>query len=154
MLRILGRGHSVPTVTELILVRAHLLKHFGAKEFYASRNNNWIQTEIGPVECLIGWKVFCLVCLNIYNPVHPSCTRITRCHKVLASCGIYEMTSAHYPLSCLLLHTYYSTFRDPCLRWVPSGVAGLAVSCPFLRPCLRSSSSIFIHLFFLSPFFM
>ena len=80
MLCILGRGHLAPTVTvtKLIFVRAQCLNHFAIKACYASHNNNWIQTENGPVECLIGWKVSRLVCLNIYNPVHPSCTRIAR----------------------------------------------------------------------------
>jgi hypothetical protein len=57
MLRILGRGRSVPTVTELIFVRAQcltilLLKHFALcgtitgsaiKAFCTLRNNDWIQ---------------------------------------------------------------------------------------------------------------
>jgi hypothetical protein len=41
MLRILGRGHSVPTVTELIFVRAQCLTNFAIKAFCTSRNNNW-----------------------------------------------------------------------------------------------------------------
>ena len=43
MLRILGRGHSVPTVTELIFVRAQCINHFAIKAFCTLRNNNWIQ---------------------------------------------------------------------------------------------------------------
>ena len=38
MLRILGRGHLVSTVTELIFVRAQCLKHFAIKALYALRN--------------------------------------------------------------------------------------------------------------------
>ena len=38
MLRILGRGHSVPTVTELIFVRAQCLTNFAIKAFCTSRN--------------------------------------------------------------------------------------------------------------------
>jgi hypothetical protein len=37
MLRILGRGHSVPTVTDLILVRAQCLTNFAIKAFCTSR---------------------------------------------------------------------------------------------------------------------
>ncbi len=43
MLRILDRGHSVPTVTELIFVRAQCFTNFGTKAFCTLRNNNWIQ---------------------------------------------------------------------------------------------------------------
>ncbi len=43
MLRILGRGHSVPTVTELIFVRAQRFTNFVTKAFCTLRNNNWIQ---------------------------------------------------------------------------------------------------------------
>jgi hypothetical protein len=37
MLRILGRGHSVPTVTELIFVRAQSLTNFAIKAFCKTR---------------------------------------------------------------------------------------------------------------------
>ena len=50
----------------------------------------------------------------------------------IQSDGIYEMTSAHYPLLCLLLHPCYSTFRAPCFHWVPIGVADLVANGPFL----------------------
>ena len=43
MLRILGRGHSVPTVTELIFMRAQCFTNFATKAFCTLRNNNWIQ---------------------------------------------------------------------------------------------------------------
>jgi hypothetical protein len=90
MLRILVRGHSAPTVTEMIFVRAKRLNHFAIKAFYARG------TKTGSV----------FVCLNIYNT-------ILYTPRVLESQGIYEITSVHYPLSCLLLHPYYSTFRAP-----------------------------------------
>jgi hypothetical protein len=48
MLRILGRGHSVPTVTELIFVRAQCFSNFTIKAFCTSRNNN-CGTITGPV---------------------------------------------------------------------------------------------------------
>ena len=41
MLRILDRGHSVPTVTEFIFVRAPCLTNFDIKAFCTSRNNKW-----------------------------------------------------------------------------------------------------------------
>jgi hypothetical protein len=43
MLRILGRGHSVPTVTELIFVRAQRFTNFAIKTIYVLR------TGTGPV---------------------------------------------------------------------------------------------------------
>jgi hypothetical protein len=42
---ILGRGHSAPTVTELIFVRAQRLNHFAIKAIYALCNNNWINLK-------------------------------------------------------------------------------------------------------------
>ena len=41
MLRILGRGHSVPTVTELIFVRGQCFNHFAIKAVCTSRNDNY-----------------------------------------------------------------------------------------------------------------
>jgi hypothetical protein len=43
MLRILGRSHSVPTVTELIFVRAQCFNHLATKAFCTLRTCNWIQ---------------------------------------------------------------------------------------------------------------
>jgi hypothetical protein len=43
MLRILGRGRSVPTVTELIFVRAQRFTNFDIKAIYAFADSNWIQ---------------------------------------------------------------------------------------------------------------
>ncbi len=43
MLLILGQGHSVPTDTELIFVRAQCFTNCAIKAFYASRNNNWMK---------------------------------------------------------------------------------------------------------------
>ena len=45
MLSILGRGHSVPTVTELIFVRVRCINHFATKVFCTSRNNKWIRID-------------------------------------------------------------------------------------------------------------
>jgi hypothetical protein len=58
MLCILVRGHSAPTVTEMIFVSAQRLNHFDIKAFYACG------TTTGSV----------FVSLNVYNPVqllHP-----------------------------------------------------------------------------------
>jgi hypothetical protein len=41
MLRILGRGHSVPTVTELIFVRAQRFTNFAIKAIYALDPRNF-----------------------------------------------------------------------------------------------------------------
>ena len=74
------------------------------------------------------WKISCLVYLDIYDPVHPSYTRTGR---YLHRMELYEITPAHYPLSPLLLHPYYSTFRDPSLRLVPMGAGSLEASWTF-----------------------
>jgi len=94
----------------------------------------------------------CLVCLNIYDPVHPLCTRIARC---LHCMGLYEITPVHYPLPSLLPHPCYSTFRTPSLRLVPLGSLSSRPTALFLRSYQRSSCSSFLHLFFdIFSFFM
>ncbi len=51
MLRILGRGHSVPTVTELIFVRAQCFTNFATKAFCTLWNNNWIRSSYCSTKC-------------------------------------------------------------------------------------------------------
>jgi hypothetical protein len=57
MLRILGRGRSVPTVTELIFVRAQCFTNFAIKAFCTLRNNNWISILLLKHFALCGTKL-------------------------------------------------------------------------------------------------
>jgi hypothetical protein len=51
MLRILGRGHSVPTVTELIFVRAQCLTSLLEKHVALRATIKWTQvTSEGPTQ--------------------------------------------------------------------------------------------------------
>ena len=68
MLRILGRGHSVPTVTELIFVRAQcltilLFKHFSLRgtikwiQLIVPRSSKCLNSKMDPVNCSVKCKM-------------------------------------------------------------------------------------------------